>query len=57
MICYLDKTWCSFYLDCDKGQTCIRALTPEVSKAAEAAHLPICRFLDKPTCFKQTEEE
>lgn len=51
MLCYHDKTFCPAYLECIDGDSCPRALTPEVKEQAEKANLLICSFLDKPGCF------
>ena len=34
MLCYHDKTWCSFYEECGQGNGCSRALTDEVKEDA-----------------------
>jgi len=56
MMCYRDQTFCSFYVNCEHGKTCGRALTPEVEKAAEiwwgGEGAPICEFVDRPDCVK-----
>lgn len=51
MICYLDKTFCSFHKWCDEGQLCHRSLTDEVVEQAEKMELDICQFVDCPDCF------
>lgn len=53
MICYKDRTYCSFYKVCNDGDACLRALTPEVDKAAKEFGLPISYFVEKPTCYKE----
>lgn len=57
---YRDMTFCPFYSDCVEGRGCLRALTPEVMKAAELwankARLkvvPICQFREKPDCWEK----
>ena len=59
MICYKDMTFCTFYDECEKGETCDRALTDGVKEGAEdwygSKGAPICRYLDKPKCFKEIE--
>ena len=67
MLCYRDRTFCSFYLDCRNanvnGGACTRPLTPEVSEAAkkwgnkiivdgERWEAPIAQFLRKPHCWR-----
>ena len=56
MICYRDRTWCSYYLKCLSGPTCDRALTPLVTLRANAIGLPVCKYVDKPTCFEERDE-
>lgn len=57
MICYADKTFCSFYKECKNP--CARALTEAIieratiwSKQYHPTDLLICQFIDKPECFK-----
>lgn len=56
MICYKDMTFCDFYMECSDGDSCPRALTPEVKKAATEwggnENAPIALFVDNPPCFK-----
>lgn len=54
---YLDKTFCSFYKECKKGKECDRALTPEIVGKANRwmEDAPICKFVDKPKCFKEND--
>ena len=57
MICYKDKTFCSFYKTCSKGDSCHRALTPKIELDAikwwgsESASIAI--FVDKPDCYEE----
>ena len=55
MICYRDKTFCSFYVECDKGDICHRALTLSVKKSANEwwgkDEAPICLYVNIPNCF------
>ena len=57
MICYRDKTYCSYYKDCAHGDSCHRALTPEVVDAAERMELPICQFAERPKCFEEATDD
>lgn len=52
MICYRDMTFCTFYLDCRKADTCHRPLTPDVRRAAEEFGLPTAVFAEQPVCFE-----
>lgn len=56
MICYKDTTFCDFYMECKKGDTCPRSLTPEVRAAAEkwwgSNGAPISKFTHNPSCFE-----
>ena len=56
MECYRDMTFCQFYADCKSGKNCFRALTPLIVDNAKAWDLPICKFTDKPDCFKQIKK-
>ena len=57
MLCYRDKTFCSFYQDCQHGNKCGDALTPEKIEDAKTINLPVCQYRDKPECFKQIKEK
>ena len=50
---YRDMTFCGFYKGCVNGNTCDRALTLNVRRAAKAAGMPVARFVDPPECFKK----
>jgi len=50
MNCYRDMTFCPFFGDCAKRDTCHRPLTAEVIIAARALGDPISQFADKPDC-------
>lgn len=50
MLCYRDKTFCSFYKDCKKE--CDRALTEDVKKKAKDFGLGVCQYVDKPECWE-----
>jgi hypothetical protein len=55
MICYRDMTFCPFWRDCAKGETCPRALTDEVRESARKwlgkDHSPISQYVSEPHCF------
>jgi len=51
VLCFLDRTFCPFWGECAKGDTCDRALTPLIEKAAEKADLLICMFAEYPEWF------
>lgn len=59
MMCYLDMTFCEFYNQCEVGERCPRALTPEIQDNAERwygkPNPPFCLFMDKPKCFQEKE--
>lgn len=55
-MCYKDRCWCSFYKTCKDGAECDRALTPEIQAKANAAHLLISQFAEKPKCWKCKKE-
>ena len=50
MIRYRDMTFCTYYKDCKKKDTCHRPLTPEVIKAAKEFGLPCEYWGNKPEC-------
>lgn len=52
MLCYKDKTFCSFYKECKVGKKCHRALTDEVLEKANGNNMLISQYMDKPSCFK-----
>lgn len=58
MICYKDKTFCTFYRECKDGKTCDRSLTEDVQYQAKlwwkSNNPPICQFQNKPDCFVQS---
>jgi len=56
MVCYEDKTFCECS-DCAKWSLCHRALTEEIKVDAERKGFLICKFVKKPTCFKETNNE
>lgn len=55
MMCYKDKTFCTYYRECKEGVECSRALTEEVQEDADkwwgGENVPVCIFADKPFCF------
>ena len=56
MMCYRDRTFCSFYVDCSV-ENCDRALTPEIEDRAQKIGMPICEFAEQPKCFKAKKDE
>lgn len=59
MMCYRDMTFCDFWRECDVGDHCASALTDRVRAGARAwwgkDDAPICKFAERPTCFRQKE--
>lgn len=57
MMCYRDMTFCPYFKECKEGGLCSRALTDEVKENAKKwwgkEGAPICRFIEKPECFKE----
>ena len=51
MICFRDKTWCSFS-NCANFGPCHRSLTQDVIDAAEISRLPISQFAEIPDCYQ-----
>jgi len=61
MICYKDKTFCSFYKDCKDGAGCRDALTDKVIADAERwagnTGLSIARYASEPECFTEKQSK
>lgn len=57
MLCYRDRTFCSFSSDCIFGWECPRALTDAIAKDAERVGLDICSFVNKPSCWEPISQE
>lgn len=59
MICFKDKTFCTFYKRCKYRDECHRAFTPEREQAAidwwgdSEGGPPVCLYCEKPGCFKE----
>lgn len=57
MMCYKDMTFCEFYIKCNKGGSCYKALTPKIIKDAVkwwgGEDFPIAVFVDKPDCYEE----
>ena len=53
MLCYKDKTFCPFYLECKDGVDCHRKLTQEIIIEAEDFGLGVARYCERPDCFKE----
>lgn len=60
MLCYRDMTYCPFYKDCKSGDVCERALNNSVKKNADKwwgkPGAPICRYAERPECFKSKNQ-
>ncbi len=52
---YRDMTFCPFFGDCTKRDTCHRPLTAKVIIAAQASGSPISQYAEKPE--RHTVEE
>ena len=57
MMCYKDKTFCTYYETCQDGKDCFRALTVAVRSEAGSFNMAIAQFTDKPECYKELEDE
>jgi len=53
MLCYRDMTYCPMYITCSKGNSCHRALTPDICAAAKKLQLPIAQWLGTPACYEK----
>lgn len=51
MLCYQNKTFCSFYETCQSGHKCLRALTIGIVVGSEYTGLPISEYYEKPDCY------
>lgn len=58
---YKDQTFCEYYKECNDGDNCSRALTPEEHAKAIKwwgnEDAPIMVFVEKPDCFKIKENK
>jgi hypothetical protein len=52
MLCYKDRSFCDWYVECVDGWTCPMALTDDVKRGAAIVGLPISHIGLKPECFK-----
>ena len=52
MMCYRDRTYCGFYVNCKKANECSRCLTEDIEIIAASQHLQICQFDDPPSCYE-----
>lgn len=57
MLCYKDQTFCSYYKQCQDGETCHRALIDSVIKQANNADIPISQFGNEPVCFVKNSKK
>lgn len=60
MLCYKDKTFCSYWTSCKNGYYCDRALTEQVKQDAITwwgnENAPLSTFSKCPECFVQWSE-
>jgi len=56
MLCYRDRTFCSFHATCLYGGDCPRAYTDKVKTDADAFGLGVSVFMDKPECWQESAE-
>ena len=61
MTCYLDRTFCPFWLNCASGIECTAALTQAIKDAADLwwgdDGAPISVFSEAPGCFVEFMED
>jgi len=57
MLCYKDMTFCPHWETCQVcvNDSCGRELTHKVWEEAEKIGLEVCRFMDKPSCYRKIE--
>ena len=54
MLCYKDRTFRPFYLECAEGDKCPRAFTPQIRRDAGSFGMGVMEFMEKPEwCFKE----
>ena len=57
---YKDRTWCTYWKDCEKGAGCERALTREVFAQAclwwGNINAPIMQYIERPECWRALNE-
>ena len=53
MICFRDRTFCSFYEKCKHGLACAVALTPRIIEKSKECGIPISQYAEKPECFEK----
>jgi hypothetical protein len=56
MICYKDKTFCSYFQDCAHRKECKDKLTHGVKSAAERTGLLISQWSEKPGCWERIDQ-
>ena len=52
MYCLHDMTYCSFYITCKQGDTCLRALTEKINDESRKLKIPICQYMEVPKCYE-----
>jgi hypothetical protein len=56
MMCYKDRTFCTYWKECKSGEKCPSALTDDVRSGAKkwwgSDDAPIAMYIDKPQCFE-----
>lgn len=63
MLHYKDTTFCTYYADCARADTCPRPLTREIKEAANAwfrswcsdpaKSAPVAIYMEKPGCWQK----
>ena len=49
---YMNKTFCPFYEECENGEECKRALTPDIRIEAEREGAEVEEYDTEPVCFE-----
>ena len=52
MKCYMGITFCAMWIQCEDGDVCELALTPQVQDGARADNKPLQIFSNTPPCYK-----
>ena len=55
MLCYRDRTYCNFHLNCRAAEDCDKKLTLVVTASAARDGLPIDQYPVPPSCFEPVE--
>ena len=55
MMCYKDRTFCTFFAKCSDADKCGRALTNKIRNDAQRFNMPVSVYTNTPECFVEIE--